>query len=188
MTLEALLNDQVPARKSAQRMRWFVEAFEAQVAETSRTTETIFEIDQIALAEVFADWIKSFEYQKPPNDDDNTAYVGFAAGLMLKSLILASPVMVISNPADADKATPAYFWPEGHLYVQFCLNVRALVLEKDFNTKQRSGEALGEISTWWSFRENVSEDPSYAISFLDLFVGQSPEWVAPQFFRKGQEN
>lgn len=179
-------NAEQPLRKSAQRLRWFVDAFERQVENTEAQTGNVFTIDRGALAEVFADWRRAFKAQKPTDDGDKLAYVGFAAGLMLRALIKHKPVTLSQKPKGADESNPAFFWPEGYLYVAFCLNVRGLVLATDFHEMQHPSEALKETRTWWSFRENVQEDPSLAIAFLDLFAGDSPEWSMPELFRSGR--
>lgn len=175
-----------PLRKSAQRLRWFVDAFEDQVRNTEAQTGNAFSVDRGLLAQVFADWLNSFEAQKPTRDNDKPAYVGFAAGLMLRTLIKHKPVSLTNRPEGADDSNPAYFWPEGYLYVAFCLNVRGLVLEADYHFEQHPSDALNETRTWWSFKENVHEDPSLAIAFLDLFAGDEPEWIMPQLFRTGR--
>jgi hypothetical protein len=175
-----------PLHKSAQRLRWFVGAFESQVEKNALEFGNQFTVDTTALAEVFAEWIKAFDAQKPTGQADKTAYVGFAAGLMLNALLRHKPVSLKSKAKDADDTNPAYFWPEGYLYVAFCLNVRGLVLENDFASAQNISPNLNEIRTWWSFRENVTEDPSLAIAFLDLFAGDEPEWFMPKLFRTGR--
>ena len=175
-----------PIRKSAQRLRWFVEVFEKQVQQSTQETGNQFSIDRQRLTEVFAEWITAFQSQKPDNEEDKLAYVGFAAGLMLKMLVKSNPLSVESKPEGADETNPAYFWPEGYVYVAFCLNTRGLVLEHDFNQNQQLGTALGEVRTWWSFKENVNEDPSLAVAFLDLFAGDEPQWSAPHLFRSGK--
>jgi hypothetical protein len=133
-----------PLRKSAQRLRWFVGAFERQVTQTEAQTGNTFAVDKTKLTLVFTEWLKAFDAQKPRLDDDNPAYVAF------------------------------------------CLNVRGLVLEADFQTEQQHSKLLSEARAWWSFRENVNEDPSLAIAFLDLFAGDEPEWTVPQLFRTGR--
>ena len=185
MTLsEAQTYDQ-PVRKSAQRLRWFVDAFERQVKNTETQTDNRFSVDRELMAQVFSEWRHAFEAQKPRHAEDRLAYVGFAAGLMLRSLIRHKPAVLIKRPDTADESNPAYFWPEGYLYVAFCLNVRGLVLESDFHSEQHPSDVLNETRTWWSFRENVAEDPSLAIAFLDLFAGDEPEWTMPELFRTG---
>lgn len=178
--------DEQPLRKSARRLRWFIEAFEKQVGDTASQTGNEFAINRDALAQVFAEWLQAFEAQKPTRDEDKPPYVGFAAGLMLRSLIKRRPVACTQCPEGADNSNPGYFWPEGYLYVAFCLNVRGLVLQSDFQSEQHPSDALNELRTWWSFRENVHEDPSLAIAFLDLFSGDEPEWSMPELFRTGR--
>lgn len=185
MTLLATVSDDRLARKSAQRLRWFIEAFYRQMERCQEETGNRYSADRHALAGVFAEWVKAFGAQKPANEEDYQDYVGFAAGLMLRSLVSRNPVTVLELPPDTDESNPAYFWPEGYLYVTFCLNVRGLVLEKDFHSGQRSGVALAETRAWWSFYENVSEDPSLSTAFLDLFAGDNPEWRMPELFRSG---
>ncbi len=186
MTLREVPTETEAIRKSAQRLRWFVEVFEEQVDRTAQETGNVFTTDRAVLAEVFAEWIKAFDAQKPSDAGDKPAYVGFAAGLMLRTLIKRKPVTLEEKPATADETNPAYFWPEGYLYVAFCLNVRGLVLEHDFHAEQTPSGSLHELRTWWSFRENVAQDPSLAIAFLDLFAGEEPEWSMPELFRSGR--
>lgn len=154
-----------------------------QVERTSAETGNAFRVEKGALTEVFAKWMKAFEAQKPHRIEDKTAYVGFAAGLMLRTLIRIEPVDLISKPEGASEDNPAHFWPEGYLYVAFCLNIRGLVIERDYHGRQSVSEAHDDLQTWWSFRENVGENPELAIAFLDLFSGDKPNWNAPQIFQ-----
>jgi hypothetical protein len=184
--MTALESTAAPIRKSAQRMRWFLSVFEEQVAHLEADTGNRFEADRGVLAQVFAEWLKAFEAQKPKRVEDKAAYVGFAAGLMLRALVRHKPLRVVSRPPDADESNPAYYWPEGYAYVAFCLNVRGLVLTQDFGGAQQTAEAIDDVRTWWSFRENVAEDPGLALGFLDLFAGDDPNWEMPELFRSGQ--
>ncbi|MEM8786775.1 MAG: hypothetical protein AAGE76_00780 [Pseudomonadota bacterium] len=176
---------QLPVRKSIRRLRWFIGAFTQQVDRIAADTGNVFDTDQRALAEVFVEWLRAFEDQKPSDPEDRLPYVGFAAGLMLRTLLRHEPVRVMSKAHDADDTNPAYFWPEGYVYVAFCLNVRALVLEQDFQEKQATVPELSELRTWWSFRENTAADPALAMAFLDLFAGEAPQWSTPDIFRPG---
>jgi hypothetical protein len=175
-----------PVRKSAQRMRWFLSVFEEQVARIEADSGNRFETDRGALATVFAEWLKAFEAQKPQRVEDKAGYVGFAAGLMLRSLIRHKPLRVVTRPEAADDNNPAFFWPEGYAYVAFCLNVRGLVIEQDFQGEQHVSDALEDVRTWWSFRENVADEPGLAIAFLDLFAGDDPDWSMPELFQSGR--
>ena len=171
-----------PVRKRAQRLRWFIDVFEKQMAETARETGNSFDLDRALLAKVFSEWLDAFNAQKPHTPEDQRAYVGFAAGLMLRALLRHKPAKGHVQD-DVDTSNPAYFWPEGYLYVVFCLNVRGMVIEIDFDGEQSLSAELDDLRTWWSFKENVGEDPSLAIAFLDLFAGDKPKWSAPDIFQ-----
>lgn len=174
-----------PLHKSAQRLRWFVNAFNEQIARSESETGVRFTLDENLLAGAFAEWLNAFQRQKPGDSSEKANYVGFAAGLMLRTLIRKKPLSISFIAHDADKTHPAYFWPEGYAYVAFCLNVRGLVLEQDFNGHQQLGSNFSDTRTWWSFKENVEADPSLAIGFLDLFAGDVPDWVMPDVFKSG---
>ena len=175
----------LPVRKSVRRLRWFIAAFEHQVEAIAAETGNTFEIDRKLLPATFVEWLRAFEAQKPQSDTDRLPYVSFAAGLMLRTFVRHKPLRVTAMPTGCDRSNPAYYWPEGYVYVAFCLNVRALVLEQDFHEKQALVPALSEARTWWSFRENVAEDANLAIAFLDLFAGEEPNWSMPDKFQPG---
>lgn len=169
--------------KEAQRLRWFLAAFERHQGLIERETGIHFQTSRADLTDAFADWLRDFERQKPVDPRSNTAYVGFAAGLMLRALIRHNPSMAQSRADKASDNDLAQFWPEGYLYVGFCLSVRGEVLRADYGEQQQPGEELNDLRTWWSFRENTAQDPSLAIGFLDLFAGCEPAWTSPQIFR-----
>lgn len=169
--------------KEAQRLRWLFGAFEHQQHLTEQETGFTYRTDRHKLALAFADWLKDFEDQKPADSRSNAAYVGFAAGLMLRSLIRLNPSTVGARSKSLHENDPAHFWPEGYLYVAFCLSVRGQVLRSDYGEPRYQSGKLDDLRHWWSFKENTSEDPSLAICFLDLFAGCEPNWDFPQIFR-----
>ena len=175
-----------PVHRAARRLRWFVRSFHDQAARTAAETGVRYEIDDRRLAELFVGWLRAFERQKPGEDADRAAYVGFAAGLMLRTLVDRSPARARAVPDGKSADHPAYYWPEGYLYVAYCLNVRGLVMEHDFHESQRDVPELTELGVWWSFRENVGQDPDTAIGFLDMFAGDEPDWTMPGIFRPGR--
>lgn len=172
-----------PVRKSIRRLRWFVSSFEAQMQSMSEQTGVDFALRDDRLTAAFLDWIDVFEKQKPDVSGERIPYINFAAGLMLRTLISHDPIYVAALPTNATDTRPAYFWPEGHLYTAYCLNIRDCVLRESLYAVQDRPMELDDIRTWWSFRENVREDPSLAIAFLDLFSGQEPDWSTPSLFR-----
>lgn len=175
-----------PVRKAVQRLRWFHRSFHEQVAQCARSTGVAFTIDDKRLTAGFIEWLRAFDAQKPDSPDSRRAYVGFAAGLMLRTMIRHNPLTATRMPSEFDATDPAYFWPEGYVYVTFCLNIRAAVLEQDFHEDQRLAPELTDLRSWWSFRENIKDDSSLAIAFLDLFAGEVPNWTMSAVFQSTQ--
>jgi hypothetical protein len=52
-------------------------------------------------------------------------------------------------------------------------------MEQEFNRQININPNTEDLRTWWSFRENIAEDPSYAICFFDHFIGKEPNWSFP---------
>ena len=174
-----------PVHRSARRLRWFIASFEAQLRTIERETGHRYRLDRSVLSAAFIEWVRAFEHQKPHEPDDRVRYVGFAAGLMLKVLIARAPLRCVSRDRSLEADDPAHVWPEGYVYVCYCLNVRTLVLEQDFHERGDVAPVFTDADAWRSFRENVREDRSLALAFLDLFAGQEPEWTLPDLFRHG---
>ena len=177
-----------PMRESARNLRWLVYKFEERVRHITAETGISYLIDYSALAKVLTGWLKSLLEQERPRSEEKVAFVGFAAGMMLRELLCENPAKAVSGSLGTDASTPANFWPEGYLYVVFCINVRGMVLEHDYHVEQRPGETIGDIGTWWSFKENVEEDPAMAIAFLDHFAGADPQWTVPDLFRNRNDH
>ena len=149
---------------------------------TTAETGIGYSVDDSKLAAAFASWLRSFEAQKPDYEEERQPFVGYAAGLMLRSLFEAAPATSLQSESGARANPPAEFWPEGYLYVSFCLRLRGLVLAQDFEDTLPSQPVSRDLRTWWSFRENLMIDPSRAIAFLDIFAGEEPDWDMPDVF------
>jgi hypothetical protein len=112
---------------------------------------------------------------------DRRDFVIYAAGLMLKELIVAAPLSAREDHANA----AAYLdqrlrrWPEGYAYTSFCLSVAAAVLKEMGDTEPVSSQKTDDPSFWDSFKENTLQTPPIAIAFFDLVCGQEPNWDAP---------
>lgn len=171
-----------PVRRAARRMRWFFKTFNEQVKTCETTTGFSFDVDEEKIREVFLNWVQVFEAQKPTDPEQKANYTTFAAATMLRELIHGSPVSVAHKSDNEDLDQPVYFWPEGYIYLMFCINVRAVVFEQEFGIICEPSPRLADIKTWWSFKENVARDTSTAIGFFELFVGGSPNWATPGFF------
>lgn len=173
---------ETPVSKSARRLRWFKEALHLQIKTLETQTNTEFEVDDIEVCALFLRWLDAFEAQKPGDDQNIKDFVSFAAGMMLRELIVSKPVKTKTLPKGADQSNPAYFWPEGYLYVALCLNIRAAILKQEFDIEQQVSPDMEELRAWWSFKENINEDPNLAIGFFDLFTGVEPIWSMPSIF------
>ena len=176
-----------PVRRAMRRMRWFKRSFAEQIGAISAESGVEYGIHNDRLAQAFVTWLRAFEAQKPTEPTARRAFTNFASGLMLRQLIRDVPLGVVSIPVGSDASNPAYYWPEGYAYVAYCLNVRAAVLAQDFDETLNLVPDLANIRTWWSFKENVTEDPSLAIAFLDLFSGENPNWSTPSLFYRESE-
>lgn len=169
--------------KSVRKFRWFVKLFNDHLQNVEAETGNQFKVDTEILAKVFKYWLLNFQQQKPDLEESKPYFVGFAAGLMLKELLKNKPISLTRISSGADEKQPAFFWPEGYAHVTFCLALRGKVLFEEFNIMQQKSAAIDDIRTWWSFKENVSEDPTYAISFLDVFSDSEPNWKEREVFR-----
>ncbi len=175
---------ELPLHKAAQRLRWLLAAFEEHVQEATSKTGVAFSINSGELATALADWLKAFLELKLEQPEENETFVGFAAGLMLRSLVRRNPVRVVSLPESLGPEDPATFWPEGYLYVGFCLKLRGEVIEKDFQGIQQCSDDMSDVQVWWSFRENAGRDPEVAVAFLEHFASGRPGWELPGVFGK----
>ena len=147
-----------------------------------------YNVDEAALANAFLDWAIAFTKQRQFARQSRTDFATFAAGLLLKELIrnrvaVASETGRLTVPKDANGrvAEIIRFWPEGFLYTSYCLSVLNAVMVQDFDQVLDVKPEAEDIRTWWSFRENTTEDAALAIGFLDKFVGRTPNWVQPEF-------
>lgn len=185
--IPALFNNlgEEPVHRAIRRLRWFKSSFLTQVEIISEETGIEFETNTEILAKCFIYWIQEFEANKPEESEAYEAYVGYASGLMLRALVNSKPLHHLSIPEPRDKKDPAQFWPEGYVYVNYCLNVRHLVLDRLFVSEADEevfSDKISDIGVWWSFKENVDEHSSYAIPFLDVFAGDQANFSAPGAF------
>ena len=177
-----------PLRDAIRRLRWFRQALSRQLDDLRLETGLTFTVDDRKLAQIFVNWLREVDAQKPGDPAARRAYFDFVSGLMLRDLLRAMPLKADTLPQDADKTLPEYFWPEGFACTLFCLNVRAAVIAQEFNAETSLAPDFFSLRQWWSFRENVSHDASTAIGFFDVFAGNHPEWQMPESFRHRLNN
>lgn len=174
--------DGQPVRKSIKRLRWFISTFQDHLSAVAAGNGLEFKTDNRILTKCFLNWIRRFEHIKPDDPDHRLPFVGFISGQMLKELIEQEPVTVTALPDDFDESSPEYFWPEGYVYVTYCLAIRRAVIESDFESTFAPSPSIKDLSLWWTFKENVLEFSDYAVAYLDKFSGEEPDWTIPARF------
>jgi hypothetical protein len=176
-------------RHRLRRLRWFRATFRANARAVTSAYGVRFEIDESRLTAAFLDWIETIEADKRLAAVDRADFIVFAAGMALCELIRRDPAKAAPAPGGDDLRAlqPAFqptgeivrFWPEGFLYTNYCVAVVAAIHEQEFGKAPAIDKCADDLRIWWSYRENVSEMPSYAVAFLDRFLGAEPNWIAP---------
>ncbi|MEN5299500.1 hypothetical protein ABE530_14250 [Brucella sp. TWI559] len=186
--MDLLLREQMASmpdlRHRLRQLRWFRATFRKHASLLHTLYDVEYEIDEKKLTEAFLNWVEIVDQNKRFAKIDRNDFITFAAGLVLRELIRLSPAKVISPPrhATGDSAKMyeiISFWPEGFLYTNYCICAIAAVHEQEFATLPDIDQCADDLRTWWSYKENVSEVPAYAIAFLDKFLGSEPNWSMP---------
>lgn len=173
-------------RHRLRRLRWFRMTFRSHARLVGATFGLSFDIDDAKLTRAFLDWVETMDKRKDFARVDRADFVIFAAGLVLRELIRQEPARVVARglqpPPGAvgqEMAEIVEFWPEGFLYTNFCVSAIAAVYEQEFGETPAIDKCADDLRTWWSYRENASEMPAYAVAFLDRFLGAEPNWLLP---------
>jgi hypothetical protein len=177
-----VLKETPDIRHAVRRLRWFAASFRNEVARVSEEIGVELRTDDAKVAKAFVAWLRAFKAQRGESDRDPRDFTYFAAGLMLRELVRHEPVLAVNHKAADEAEEAARFWPEGFAYVAFCLGVCSEVLKQEFRSGIDLDPSFWDRRAWWSFRENVREDPSLAIGFFDLFAGIEPNWTSPSSF------
>ena len=172
-----------PLRISVRRLRWFRAAFQKFTTELGTEIGCDFRIDETKLAEIFVRWLRAVERQKPSDKSARKEYFEFAAGLMLREFTAELPLKALSPPSKVAPDSAAAFWPEGYVCTLFCLTVHAAAAEQEFHDRPDVTPAFDDLRHWWSFRENIRQDNSFSVGFLQLLLGHQPNWAMPDVFR-----
>jgi len=163
-------------RHRVRHLAWFRKSFSRDTQLLAARHGVTVRIDERRLAEAFLAWIEAFNRQKPYASLDRRDFSLFAAGLLLRELMKARPIEARADVTDAAGGRDSIigFWPEGFLYTKYCLDVLGAVMRQEFGEALPLSQAASDLRSWWSYRENVSENPSLAIAFLD-----EPNWRMP---------
>lgn len=173
-----------PLHVAVRRLRWFRAAFRSSLDSVGAEIGCEFELDELRQAGAFVRWLRRAEAQKPRVPEERRSFFDFATGLMLRELMTDMPIRALAPPRNVAPDSPAAFWPEGYAATMFCLALHDEMVSEEFDAQSRRDATFGDLRTWWSFRENIEEDPVRAIGFMDLFLGNEPEWTMPDSFAR----
>src|SRR5437773_8392373 len=118
----------------ARRFRTILWSFQRNLELLFKDTGLTAKIDHAALAEAFARWRQKFDLSKHLADVNRHDYVIFAAGLMLREVIVAGPLKasevgeVPARPGDIDH--PLVRWRGGYSYTSLRLTDAAGLLKE----------------------------------------------------------
>ena len=172
-------------RHRIRQLRWFKASFRHHAEMLGNKYGFLVKFDDAGLTEAFLNWAERFASEKQYAALDRRDFVTFNAGLLLRELLKGDPIEV--QPREEDRSVPrvhgeswpiAEAWPEGFICTNYCLCILAAVLDQE-GTPLTLSALADDLRVWWSYRENVAEDPAQAIAFLDLLTGNEPNWYMP---------
>ncbi len=172
-------------RHRVRQLRWFKTTFKQHARLIAQRYGLGYDIDDARLTEAYLNWTEAFSENVGFSDLDRRDFITFAAGLLVRELLRSKPARATEGTADdasgatEDATLPIVrAWPEGFLYTNYCLCVLHMVLEQE-GVVLTLPTLADDLRTWWSYRENVGEDASLAVPFLDLLIGNEPNWYFP---------
>ena len=164
----------------ARKFRTFASLFRRNLELIFKGPEIALAVDHANLAAAFSRWRQAFDENKSLADVDRQDFVIFAAGLMLKELIVADPLKGLSV-SEADFPAPARpedhllaRWPQGYVYASCCLSLAAAVIREGHGTEIETAAIADEPRFWDSFRDNTAEFPDNAVAFFDVICKRQP--------------
>lgn len=183
---EGQVADVPDLRHRVRQLRWFKTSFRRHAELLGQLYAFSIRIDDARLTEAFLNWAERFSAEKSYAALDRRDFAFFNAGLLLRELLAVHPIEVRPLPDDSTVPSArteswpiAHAWPEGFVCTNYCLNILAAVLEQEGMPLTLPAVA-DDLRTWWSYKENVAEDPAKAIAFLDLLTGNEPNWFMPE--------
>ncbi len=163
----------------ARRFRTILKSFERNLELLFADLGKAPAVDHAALATAFTNWRQRFDATKHLADINRHDFVIYAAGLMLKELIAAKPLLLAPEGLAIPDEHALSRWPEGYAYTSFCLSVATAILRDMGDTGPLGQDISDDPAFWDSFKENALESPATAVAFFDLVCGKDPNWDAP---------
>jgi hypothetical protein len=156
----------VHLHSKAQSWSWFRPAFGRALQDGIAQPSSIWTIDEEGLAKAFFSWAESVELYAPYETVDGADFRHFMLGLLLQRLLEAQPP-VLRDTTPALAAVPL---------TRFVLTLLQALHMNAGTAALTLDEAALAGPRWDSFLENVAEDASNAICFLDQMTGLQPAW------------
>jgi hypothetical protein len=190
------MRDECATREGQGRNIWQattkLSSFGELLAEHCRamTSETgiSFDIKERALTTAFFDWVQVVGSQAAEPRRNTPDYFQFLIGSLLARLLAAHAVEAVPGIEEAtarkSENAIAKWWPAGFALTTFCVGLVRKIVAQECDQIVTTSEKFGDIKMWQSFRENLVEEPSIAIAYFDVFMGLSPNWHNPSFFRE----
>ena len=166
-------------RHRVRHLKYFRTSFHRCADLLTAETGIGFAINEARLSAAFLNWAELFDAQKNYSHIDRRDFAAFASGLLLQELLRERPLDPKRRPAQRSEG--AIDWPAGLLSTTYCLSVLNAMAAQDFGAPFRLSAAARDPRVWESFRENVRQEPARAVGYLDLFVGNEPNWDQPDW-------
>ena len=149
-----------------QSWSWFRQAFGQALQSHAVVSSSSWAVDEESLARAFFSWAELVELYSPYEALDAADFRHFILGLLLQKLLEARPPVLQGVPAAA-AAVPI---------TSFVLTLLQALHKNAGSPPLTLDAAALSGPRWHSFLENVAEDASNAICFLDQMTGLQPAW------------
>lgn len=169
-----LLLSQDHLRHQAQTCDWFLFSFHKIADAISAEHGAAIELNEDVLRADFIRWHGFFTGNKEALRTNRRESIFYAAGLMARELLRSAPALKVQVHGGASDALT--LWPEGYCVFRYCAEVSAAILHEEFGERVSFEPHEHALALWASLKENVMEDPRYAVPFLKQLMGERPDW------------
>lgn len=160
-------------RHQAQTCDWFLFSFRKIADEIAAEHGIVIALDEGVLRDDFSRWHGFFMGHKQAVKANRREFIIYAAGLMARELLRCGPAVRVEGLKRKDALA---LWPEGYCIFRYCAEVAAAILEEEYGEHPRFGASARALLFWSSLKENVLEDPRYAVPALKQLMGEAPDW------------
>jgi hypothetical protein len=131
--------------------------------------QTVPPVDMAALARAFWTWATTLDDYAQIESLDPVDYAHYSTGVLLSQFLQQRPLPL--PEADCSGEVRVLTHTVLTLLAAWRQALGAAPLSQDLK--------IISVNHWASYLENITEDPSVAVAFLDLFTGREPVWRFP---------